>query len=74
MKYYALDWAAMGFSLAALHCLGNRNRAGFLFFIAANLCWLAVGWLAASPAIICGNCAFALINARGYRKWPSPAA
>lgn len=69
MKFYGLDWAAMTFSLTALYFLGNKNRAGFLFFIAANICWMFVGWLAPSIAIIAGNVVFAISNLRGYGKW-----
>jgi hypothetical protein len=69
MKFYALDWAAMLFSLSALHFLGNKRRIGFLCFLAANACWLGVGWLAPSLPIIAGNCVFAIINLRGYGKW-----
>lgn len=69
MKFYGLDWAAMIFSLAALYFLGSKNRTGFLFFIAANICWMFVGWLAPSFAIIVGNLVFAVSNLRGYRKW-----
>jgi hypothetical protein len=62
----------MIFSLTALYYLGNKRPVGFLCFIAANLCWMFVGWLAASVAIIAGNLIFAIINSRGYRKWSAP--
>ncbi len=69
MKFYGLDWAAMTFSLLALYLIGNKSRVGFLCFIAANVCWMFVGWLAPSVAIVAGNLVFAIINGRGYRKW-----
>jgi hypothetical protein len=69
MKFYALDWLAMGFSLLALYHLGQKNRLGFAFFMAANLCWLLVGWLAPSLAIVIGNLVFFATNLRGYRRW-----
>lgn len=67
--FHGLDWAAMLFSLLALGLLGQKNRLGFLCFMVANLCWLFVGWLAPSVAIIIGNVIFFAANLRGYRRW-----
>lgn len=66
---FGLDWGAMIFSLLALYLIGRRNRLGFLSFIAANVCWVSIGWLTMSPAIMFGNIIFLILNLRGYRNW-----
>ena len=71
---FGLDWGAMIFSLLALHLIGRRNRAGFLSFIAANVCWVSIGWLTMSLAIMVGNILFVILNLRGYRNWLNAAA
>ena len=69
MKFYGLDWAAMIFSLLALYLIGRKSRLGFLSFIAANACWIFVGWLTVSVAIMVGNVVFLILNLRGYWNW-----
>ena len=69
MKYFGLDWIAMASSLGALGLLGNKNRYGFTLFMIANLCWIAIGHLAGSLAIVLGNIAFLGINASGFIRW-----
>jgi hypothetical protein len=69
MNLYGLDWAAMAFSLSALYLIGRKKPAGFLCFVTANLCWIAVGWLTSSVAISCGNVLFLVLNVRGYHGW-----
>ena len=71
MKFYALDWLAMLCSLLALYFLGRKNRVGFACFMVANTCWLVVGWLVPSIAIVLGNLVFFAANLRGYRQWKS---
>jgi len=66
---FGLDWGAMIFSLLALYLIGRRNRVGFLSFIAANVCWVSIGWLTMSLAIMVGNIIFLILNLRGYRNW-----
>lgn len=72
--FYGLDWLAMIFSLLALSLLGQKNRLGFASFMVANICWLFVGWLAPSIAIIIGNLVFFAANLRGYRRWKAGLA
>jgi TctA family transporter len=69
MKYYGLDWAAMAFSLVALYLIGNKNRYGFVSFMAANMSWIAVGSILSNQAIIVGNVVFFVSNLRGYLNW-----
>lgn len=73
MMYYGLDWLAMAASLLAVYLLGQKNRMGFLAFIAANATWIGVGVLAASYGIVVGNGVFLALNARGWWKWRAPA-
>ena len=68
---FGLDWGAMIFSLLALYLIGRRNRFGFLSFIAANVCWVSIGWLTMSASIMVGNVIFLTLNVRGYRNWLS---
>lgn len=66
---FGLDWGAMIFSLMALYLIGRRNRLGFLSFIVANVCWVSIGYLTMSFAIIVGNLIFLVLNLRGYWSW-----
>lgn len=70
MTYYGIDWMATALALAASYLLGNQRGEGFRFFMLANICWMMVGLLASSPAIVTGNFLFLLINFRGARRWP----
>ena len=69
MKFHGLDWMAMSFSLLALYLIGRKNRLGFLSFITANACWIFIGWLTMSGAIMVGNVVFLVLNLRGYWNW-----
>jgi nicotinamide riboside transporter PnuC len=69
MEYYLLDWAAMFTAFLSVYMLGNHNRWGFLVFMVSNVFWVAVGFLAASDAMIYGNIVFFAVNLRGLLKW-----
>jgi hypothetical protein len=70
LKYYALDWLAMGLSLLAVYLLGNKNKLGFVSFILANLLWTILGFtLINSLGIAIGNLVFLFMNIRGYLSW-----
>ncbi len=69
-NYYGLDWLAMGLSLLAVWLLGNKNKYGFLVFMAANTVWILVGiLLIKSYGIVVGNLFFLVSNGRGYLNW-----
>ena len=69
-NYYGLDWLAMSLSLLAVWMLGNKNKIGFLVFVAANALWLALGLtLIHSYGIVVGNLFFLVSNARGFANW-----
>jgi len=69
MNYFGIDWLATGFALLAAYKLGNEDPRGFQAFVVANICWMVVGVLASSPAIVFGNLSFLLINLRGWTRW-----
>lgn len=74
LKYYALDWIAMGLSLLAVYLLGNKNKLGFISFIIANLLWVILGFsLINSLGIAIGNLVFLIMNIRGYLSWNKTA-
>ena len=69
-NYYGLDWLAMSLSLLAVWMLGNKNKIGFLVFVAANALWVALGLtLIHSYGIVVGNLFFLVSNARGFANW-----
>lgn len=69
-NYYGLDWLAMSLSLLAVWMLGNKNKFGFLVFVAANAVWVALGLtLIHSYGIVVGNLFFLVSNARGFANW-----
>lgn len=70
LKYYALDWLAMGLSLLAVYLLGNKNKLGFVSFILANMLWTILGFtLINSLGIAIGNLIFLVMNIRGFMSW-----
>ena len=69
MSYYGVDWLATSFALLATYLLGNGEAKGFKAFIVANICWVVVGTMASSPAIVLGNLSFLAINVRGWMRW-----
>jgi hypothetical protein len=70
LKYYTLDWLAMGLSLLAVYLLGNKNKFGFISFILANFLWVILGFsLINSLGIAIGNLVFLIMNIRGYLSW-----
>lgn len=70
LKYYTLDWLAMGLSLLAVYLLGNKNKFGFISFILANLLLVILGFsLINSLGIAIGNLVFLIMNIRGYLSW-----
>jgi len=69
LKYYGLDWAAMGFTFLSLYRLGSGKRDGFIFGLLANVCWAAFGVMAESIANPIANAIFLSMNLRGYIRW-----
>lgn len=69
MSYFGLDWIAILCSFGALELLGNKNRLGFGLFLIANICWIVIGHVAGSIAIMVGNVVFFGVNLRGLLRW-----
>ncbi len=68
-QYYVVDWVAMIFTFIAIYLLGNKSRSGFITMMCGNSCWLIVGILTNSLALIIANFVFFVMNCRGYIKW-----
>jgi hypothetical protein len=70
LNYYGLDWLAMASSLLAVYLIGNKNRAGFVCYIVANILWIYLGiFKMESWGISIGNIFFFMMNFRGFIKW-----
>jgi len=67
--YFGIDWVAMFFTFIAIYLLGNQSRAGFATMMCGNTCWLIVGMLSGSIAMVIANAVFFAMNARGWVKW-----
>ena len=69
LQYYGVDWVAMSFTFVAIHLLGNKSRSGFATMMCGNTCWVVVGILTSSVAMIIANLVFFAMNARGWIRW-----
>lgn len=71
LHYFGVDWAAMVFTFVAIYLLGNQSRSGFPVMMCGNSCWVVVGLLASSTAMVLANVVFFLMNLRGLLRWAS---
>lgn len=69
LQYFGVDWAAMAFTFLAIYLLGNKSRMGFAVMMCGNACWMVVGLLTASIALVIANAVFLLMNVRGWIRW-----
>lgn len=69
LRYLGVDWIAMTFTFVAIYLLGNQSKAGFVTMMCGNSCWVAVGFMTSSIAMVIANAAFFAMNARGWAKW-----
>lgn len=67
--YYGVDWLAMLLTLIAIYLIGNKAKSGFVLMIIGNLCWIGLGFLSGSIAMILANIVFAGMNMRAIIKW-----
>jgi hypothetical protein len=76
LNYFGVDWFAMTFTLCAIYLLGDKKRAGFIVMILGNSCWIAVGYMSSSLAMMIANVGFLAMNLRGFIRWSAeePAA
>lgn len=68
-EYYGIDWVAMVLTVVAIYLLGNKHWTGFIFMIGGNLCWIVLGALSDSIALMVANTIFIGMNLRGIWKW-----
>lgn len=69
LRYFGIDWMAMALTFVAIYLLGNRSRAGFATMMFGNGCWVAIGVLSGSLAMVIANVVFIVMNARGWHRW-----
>lgn len=66
------QWPAMASSIVAAWLVGSqaqkRRLAGFWWFMASNVLWIAWGWHTKVWALMCLQVALAALNIRGARK------
>jgi len=67
-----LQWPAMVASVVAAWLVGSqlkgRRFAGFWWFMASNVLWIAWGWHTKAWALIALQIALAILNVRGLKK------
>lgn len=73
LHYLGIDWLALVLTFLAIWQIGNKNKIGFLIMMAGNSCWIAVGVMTDSLAMILANVIFLLMNARALVKWMKEA-
>ena len=68
----ALQWPAMAVTLVAAWLVAStrkgRREAGFWWFIASNVLWIAWAWHARAWALIALQVGLFALNVRGARK------
>lgn len=69
MQYYGIDWLATVCGLTGVFLLGNKNKYGFLIFMAASASWVTFGYLTGSPAVMIGSSIFLFMHFRGWLAW-----
>ena len=69
LKYYGVDWIAMTLTFGAIYLLGNKSRGGFVLMMTGNTCWIVIGVLTGSIAMVIANFTFLIMNARAWVKW-----
>ena len=74
LRYFGVDWVAMAFTFVAIYLLGNKSRAGFVTMMCGNACWVVIGVLTGSIAMVIANAVFLAMNARGWYRWSSATA
>jgi hypothetical protein len=69
MQYYGIDWLATVCGLTGVYLLGNKNKYGFILFMAASLSWLGFGIMTSSIAMSIGSFIFFCMHFRGWLNW-----
>lgn len=71
-QYYGVDWLATVLTFLAIWLIGDRNKQGFYIMIAGNCCWVVLGGLTQSIALIVANLLFVTLNVRAIINWSKP--
>ena len=69
LRYAGVDWIAMLLTFTAIYQLGSQSKTGFITMMCGNLCWVIVGVMTGSVAMVVANLIFLLTNARGWTNW-----
>ena len=65
-----LDWIAAALELAGAWIVGNKNKWGFIVFIACGLCWIAYIIVNQSTyGLLLAIMPMQVINVRNFIKW-----
>lgn len=73
LQFYGIDWLATCFGLTGVYLLGNKNKVGFIVFMAASLSWVMFGILTGSVPIVVGSSIFFIMHLRGFINWTREA-
>lgn len=73
LQYYGIDWLAMVLTFLAIWLIGDRNKSGFFLMIGGNTCWVVLGVMTASVALVLANLSFMALNVRAIVHWSRPA-
>ncbi len=73
LQYYGIDWLATILGLTGVYLLGNKNKIGFIVFMAASASWVTFGALIGSVPVIIGSSIFFLMHLRGFINWTKEA-
>ncbi len=68
-QYYGFDWIALTLGTIGIWKVGNKNRNGFLFYIAAATSGLIFSYLAHSYAYMIVNIISITLQTRAYIHW-----
>lgn len=71
-QYFGIDWLAMVLTFLAIWQIGNKNKLGFVLMMSGNSCWIAMGLMTDSIAMIIANIIFFTMNLRAVLKWSAP--
>lgn len=67
--YYGVDWLAMILTFIAIYYIGEMRWIGLVIMIGGNACWVGMGILTHSVAMVVANVAFAFMNVLALYKW-----
>ncbi len=73
LQFYGIDWLATILGLTGVYMLGNKNKIGFIVFMAASLSWVTFGALTGSVPVVIGSSIFFVMHFRGFLNWSKEA-